>query len=141
MFDDAIAALEESVLDHLHEVVFQADETGQWVFLNPAWETMTGFPVADSLGRSCFDYVHPDDRERKRELLRPLVEGELACCRQEIRYLRDGDGLRWVEVFAHAIVDEGGEVTGIAGILSDVSERKAAEKRLRAAATVSANAV
>ncbi|MCC2958556.1 PAS domain-containing protein [Massilia sp. IC2-477] len=123
MLDHANEARAESVLDDLQEVVFQADEAGHWVFLNAAWETLTGFPVAASLGRSCFDYVHPEDRERKRELLRPLVRGELAYCRQQIRFRVEGADLRWVDVFAHAIVDQGGAVTGIAGILSTSSLR------------------
>jgi diguanylate cyclase (GGDEF)-like protein/PAS domain S-box-containing protein len=134
------ASLAESVLDNLKEVVFQTDAQGYLEFLNPAWEELSGQDVGSSLGRYSLDFVHPADRERKRELLRPLVTGERECCRQEMRYLRNGSELRWVEVFARAIVGRDGVVTGIAGTLNDISERKAADERLRLAASVFANA-
>ena len=39
------------VIDTLQEVVFQTDLDRTWVFLNPAWTELTGFPVEECLGR------------------------------------------------------------------------------------------
>lgn len=128
--------LAESVLDNLNEVVFQTDKSGTWVFLNPAWEELTGFAVTDTLGRSFLDYIHPDDRQSNHELILPLIERKKNYCHHEIRYLHRDQGFRWVEVFARLTLSEDGQVTGIAGTLTDITKRKAAEEKLRLAASV-----
>ena len=41
---------------------FQTDAAGRWVFLNRAWEEITGFPVMGTLETNFLDYIHPEDR-------------------------------------------------------------------------------
>lgn len=114
------------VLDALREVVFQVDARHRWLYLNQAWETLSGEPVDATLGRHSLQLVHPDDRARTWGRLRPLMKGEEACCSLALRYLRAGKEPRWAEVFLHAIVDAQGRIAGVAGTLHDFSGRKAA---------------
>ncbi len=46
---------EWQVLDDLAVVVFQTDPSGNWTYLNPAWTTITGFAVAETLGTNFAD--------------------------------------------------------------------------------------
>lgn len=119
-----------SVVDNLKEVVFQTDAEGRWLLLNPAWAEITGFPVAESLGRVFLDYVHPDDRQLNAERFRPLIAREKDYCRHEIRYLTRDGGFRWVEVFARLTLDAAGNVTGTAGTLNDITDRKRAAEEI-----------
>jgi PAS domain S-box-containing protein len=131
---DALRHEEEryrSVVDHLKEVVFQTDAAGGWTFLNPSWEEVTGFPVAESLGRCFLDYVHPDDRARNQALFEPLIERRKSYCRHEIRYLHRAGGFRWIEVFARLTLGPGDEIVGTSGTLTDVTERRATAEALR----------
>ncbi len=41
------------LVDHLKDVVFQTDENSAWLFLNPAWEELTGFTVEEILSTLC----------------------------------------------------------------------------------------
>jgi PAS domain-containing protein len=41
-----------SVVDSIKEVIFQLDEFGNWVFVNPAWTAVTGFDHRPQAGRS-----------------------------------------------------------------------------------------
>ena len=116
-----------SVLEHLREVVFQTDLAGRWVLLNPAWEELTGFSVAESLGTSFLEYVHPDDRARNAREFEPLTAGRKHSSRYEIRYLTRDGAFRWVEVQARLTLDERGEPAGTTGSLTDQTERKRAE--------------
>jgi PAS domain S-box-containing protein len=117
-----------SVLANLREVVFQVDADGRWLLLNPAWEELTGFSLADTLGVPFLEYVHPEDRAKHAELFRSVTEGCQPSFRHEIRYrTRDGSS-RWMEVHARPMVNEAGEVSGIAGTLSDLTDRKRAEQ-------------
>ncbi|NOK22529.1 PAS domain S-box protein, partial [Corallococcus carmarthensis] len=112
------------VIDTLQEVVFQTDTERAWVFLNPAWTEVTGFPVEESLGRSAIDFVHPDDRARVLEVCKTLLTGEREFVQHEVRYLTRDGGFRWVEVFARVTFDETGTLVGMAGTLNNITERK-----------------
>jgi two-component system cell cycle sensor histidine kinase/response regulator CckA len=116
-----------SVVDHLREVVFQTDLAGRWLLLNPAWEELTGFAVAEAIGTSFLDYVHPDDRARNVREFEPLIARRKASSRYEVRYLTRDGAFRWVEVQARVTLDEQGEPTGTTGTLTDQTERKRAE--------------
>ncbi|MBI5586107.1 MAG: PAS domain S-box protein [Deltaproteobacteria bacterium] len=120
-----------NVVDNLKSVVFQTNAEGHWTFLNPAWEEVTGFAVADSLGRVFLDYVHPEDRERNLELFKPLIERRKDCCRHEIRYLHRDGGFRWIEVYARLTLDEQNQVVGTTGTLTDITAHQQAEEALR----------
>lgn len=120
-----------SVVDNLKEVIFQTDEVGSWVFLNPAWTEITGFAVEESLGKLFLDFVHPDDRQRNIELFKPLIEGQKDYCRHEIRYLTKEGKSCWLEVFVRLTRDDEGYITGTAGTLNDITDRVQALTALR----------
>ena len=132
----ARARLAESVLDNLKEVVFQTDAAGCWTFLNPAWEELTGHKVQDSLGKPFLKYLWPEDRKLNQQRFMPLIRREAEYCRHEIRYLHRDRSFRWVEVFARLTLGQDGALIGISGTLSDVTERKRNEEKLRFAASV-----
>ena len=116
-----------SAVDQLRVVVFQTDLAGRWALLNPAWEELTGFGVAESLGTSFLDYVHPDDRARNAREFELLIGRRKPAARHEVRYLTRDGAFRWVEVQARLTLDLRGEPVGATGTLTDQSERKRAE--------------
>jgi DNA-binding response OmpR family regulator len=48
-----------SVVESINEVIFQLDEFGNWVFLNPAWAAVTGFDVQATPGTFFHAYPVP----------------------------------------------------------------------------------
>jgi PAS domain S-box-containing protein len=120
-----------SVIDNLNEVVFQTDAQGRWTFLNRAWEEITGFSVAESLGRPFLEFVYPEDRNGNIETFRPLIEARNQAGRHDMRYMVKSGGFRWMEVHARLTTGEAGEILGTAGTLSDVTERRQASDDAR----------
>jgi two-component system sensor histidine kinase/response regulator len=120
-----------NVVNSLHEVVFRTDLNGAWTFLNPAWDTITGFGAADSLGKHVLQFIDARDRERAAAGLSQLLSGQVDSMRHEARYVtRDGD-VRWVDVCARAERDGQDRLTGITGSLTDITERRLAARELR----------
>jgi PAS domain S-box-containing protein len=117
-----------TVVQTVRDVIFRADWDGRFTMLNPAWEEITGFPVTESLGRSFLDYVHPEDRKAHLEEFLPLVRGQSAYIRHEVRYLTSGGENRWIEMHARAVSDANGGLVGVTGVLHDVTERRELER-------------
>jgi PAS domain S-box-containing protein len=122
-----LAALIEDVRD----VVFRTDAAGLWTFLNGAWTTVTGWSVAESLGRSFLEYVHPDDRARNLALFEPIIARRKDHCLHQVRYVAKDGGVRWIEVHSRATF-EGDAVVGTTGTLRDVTAYRAAEREYEA---------
>lgn len=61
----------------MSEVVFWTDDKARITFVNEAWTRQTGIRVADAIGLSVLDFVHPDDRPRAAELARDLLAGRI----------------------------------------------------------------
>jgi two-component system sensor histidine kinase/response regulator len=137
---DALVRSEQkyrSVIEQLQDVFFRTDEHGLWTFLNPAWITLTGHPVEESIGAPFLAYVHPSDRATLLDAFRPLAEGRAEHSVVEVRYFRRDGGYRWVEASTRALNDELGRFYGTTGTLRDVTERRAAEEeRLRLATNI-----
>lgn len=119
-----------SVVESINEVIFQTDEQARWTFLNPAWTEITGFAMDESLGRSLFDFVPPEDEDDLKARLSPLLRGRQETARLELRYLTKSGDIRWIEAAVRLLAGEEGRYHGATGTLADVTERKKAEQAL-----------
>ena len=116
-----------SVVENVKEVIFQTNAASDWTFLNPAWTTLTGFTVEESLGKNFLNYVHPDDQLVSKELWQTLMNGQNESCRHEMRYLTKAGECRWVEVHAHSTRVTNGAISGLSGTMQDITKRRVAE--------------
>ena len=128
---DASEVKYRSVVENIKEVIFQTDQSGRWTFLNPAWTEITGFKVKETLNSHFADFIHPDDRERHRDLIQEVLGLRKSFCRDETRYLASDGTFRWMEVYAQPILGNHDTVFGITGTLSDITERKRAEAEIQ----------
>ncbi|MHA7110296.1 PAS domain S-box protein [Sunxiuqinia elliptica] len=128
-----------NVVENVKEIIFKTDLEGNWLFLNQAWEEITGFTVDESIGERFMNYVYPDDRQRNWELFEPLIQQEKAHCKHEVRYLTKDGSYIWVEVFARLGLDEDNQIIGTYGTLQDITVRKRAENFEREVLDLSAN--
>ncbi len=120
-----------AVIENIKEVIFQLDSFGNWLFLNPAWTTVTGFEVKPTLGTFFLEYLASEEREHNRMVFLKLVEQELDYCRYETRLVTRNGKLRWVEVYAQPMPEKDGRVPGVSGTLMDITERKNAEIQIQ----------
>ena len=115
-------------VEHLLEVVFRTDEHGRWSYLNPVWEELTGWPVAESLGTPAAACFHPDDQRRLLTAARGTADQGVS--RGEFRLLTRSGAVRWVEIVVQPDLDEHGRMTGIVGSFNDVTDRRESERAL-----------
>jgi diguanylate cyclase (GGDEF)-like protein/PAS domain S-box-containing protein len=107
------------LVNGMHEILFELDTDGRLLFLNPAWRTLTGFSVEDTLGKPFADFLLEEDVIRDFE---PPALHRLHAKGREIS-LRSADGKRlWMSLDADAQTDPAGNFTGVIGTLADVTK-------------------
>lgn len=122
------------VVDGLREIIFQADRHGVLTYLNQAWRRTTHFAIEDSLGCTLFEFVVDEDRARLERLFASLPERAsdgMVVEPIEARFLTSELGTRLLLVVAHPLADADGQVSGVVGTVEDITEKRAAEIRLR----------
>ncbi len=117
----------QSVLAQVQEVICEVDREGRWSFLSPAWEQVTGYSVAESLGRPIVELVLPQDRHLPLEAIQNCLTGAVpGPARATPRMLHRSGAVRWVEGVVTPRADG-----SFAGTLRDVTEQKVAADALR----------
>ena len=135
-----IATREEqfrTIVTQVPGAVYRVRANGPVEFVSDAIEGITGYPAERFIGATTADWsgiVHPQDRRAYHKQVREAVLSGSAY-QIEYRIVALGGGERWVEEHGQP---QGSQDDGyrVDGIISDISERKHAEERLRLSATV-----
>ena len=116
--------------------IWDRDLVADTVYFSPRWKAMLGY-AADELSNDTQEWharVHPDDVAGLRASFDAHIAGDVPYFESEHRMMcRDGS-YRWFLTRGVAIRDRRGEPTRMAGSMSDITERKAAEEVLRRSA-------
>ncbi|HET9211322.1 MAG TPA: EAL domain-containing protein [Thermoanaerobaculia bacterium] len=102
------------------------------IYFSPRWKAMLGFEDGE-IGESPSEWlgrVHPDDLPAVRHAISAHLRGEAPDFESEHRMLHRDGGCRWVLARGLAVRRPNGEACRMAGSLSDITARKAAEERL-----------
>ena len=99
------------------------------VYANPAFERISGYSLAEVLGRNCRFLQHHDTEQPALEEVRMAIR-EGRECRVVVRNYRKNGALFWQELSISPVRDGMGRITHFVGIQDDVTERRLAEERL-----------
>jgi diguanylate cyclase (GGDEF)-like protein/PAS domain S-box-containing protein len=119
------------MVESVQEVIFEADPTGAWTYLNPAWERLLGHKVEDSLGRGFLEFVHPGDQQANLDVFLEVVASGKEKCRFSARYLKADGEILHMEIHAWIFRDADGHPLGSTGTLTDITDRVRGEEMLR----------
>ncbi len=115
--------LTETIPDWIWEV----DSLGVVTYTNRAVENLTGYAPDEIMGRNAFDFIHPDDRESMRNLLRKCTDEGTGWSHVEKRWIHRDGAIRTFEAAGVPIFDKTGSLTGFRGVDRDITQRKRLE--------------
>ncbi|MFO1448195.1 MAG: ATP-binding protein [Opitutaceae bacterium] len=118
------------LLNSVREVIFRVGDEGRWSFLSPAWAELTGWSIAESLGRPCTDFIDPEFLGTARTTMGGLFSGQVDTSRWEGRVRLADGGSRWFVVNARRLPTAPGRGAEVVGTLIDVDDTKRAELAL-----------
>jgi PAS domain S-box-containing protein len=116
--------------NNMKEMVLAFDMDKRLIFANPAVEALTGYRT-DELERDGFvNWIHPGDQARMLAHWAEIFQGG-AFEDEEYRLITRDGRTRWASASWGPILDEAGKQIGVQGSERDITERKAADERLR----------
>lgn len=100
------------------------------IYVNPAFETITGYSIAEVIGRNCRLLQGSDTEQPNLRQLRSAIQQGQDCTVILQNYRKDGT-LFWNQLSISPIRDPEGNLTHFVGIQTDITERKQTEQDIR----------
>ena len=125
------------ILNAAGEGIYGVDTEGNTTFVNPAAERMLGWQAEDMIGKNIHQMIHHTHLNgiqypaHECHIFAAFRDGEVRHVDDEVFWCKGGSPIP-VEYTSTPIVEEG-RLVGAVVIFRDISERKQAEEKLRAA--------
>jgi PAS domain S-box-containing protein len=101
------------------------------VFINPAFERMTGYSLEEIVGKNC-RYLQGEDKDQEDQLviIRAAIKDKQPCLVTLRNYKKDGT-MFWNELSMSPIFEEDGTLTHFIGIQKDITAKVLIEEQLK----------
>jgi PAS domain S-box-containing protein len=126
--EDLYRLLAENVSD----VIARTSLTGVRLYTSPSCRDILGYSPEEITGVTTVDFVHPDDRERRKAILQQLATGAVEQATSIHRVRHKAGHWIWMEVRLKLIRDPAtNEPHELVVVMRDITERKTAEAVLQ----------
>ena len=129
--DDRTALL-ASIVDSSDDAVIAKTPDGTIKSWNPAAERIYGYSAEEMIGKPVYMLIPPDRPNDMHGILARVRDGERVEHYETVRQRKDGT-LIDISLTVSPIYDPSGTLIGVSSIARDITERKRADERLRAA--------
>lgn len=110
------------ILDNMAEIIMIENETGILKYVNKAFCGCHGVTAEEAVGKSCFDFILPEDREVCN--MEKVVTPENPYYRIEGRSKRADGTIIWLQYVGRAYFDDQGKLTEFQEIGVDITNWK-----------------
>lgn len=100
------------------------------IYMNPAFEELTGYAETDVLGHNCRFLQGPETDPGAVDEIRAAIRAGRSATVSLLNYRKDGTRF-WQELSVSPLRDAGGRVTHFVGVQNDITERQQAAEALR----------
>jgi len=119
-----------AIIDSVSDVIFETDITGNIVFLSASWELVTGFETDRSKGQDLFSMLFPEDQGTQRQDFEKLIRGQKQAYRSFTKLRISNGTFRAIELAMSMIRQDENKNLRVVGTITDVEERRRAERAL-----------
>ncbi len=115
-----------SLIENALDIITVLDANGSFLYQSPNVEQLLGYLPEELIGKSSFEYIHPEDRSRVIAALNYIVEKPGASTTTEYRF-RAKDGLWLTFESVGKMLPSDVTTAGVVVISRDITDRKHAE--------------
>jgi PAS domain S-box-containing protein len=106
---------------------------GAFLYVNPGFCEIVGYSAEELLQMTWQQITHPEDLELDTSNARRIVAGEASSYSVEKRYLRKDGASVWVRLYGSIVKDDDDRPKTAMAVVVDITERRLADEKLRAA--------
>ncbi len=118
----------ESILGSINEIVYELDASGRLLYISPVIERVLGWEADGLMGQPFSELIVEEQRIGWEETFRRILSGNVLSCEFP---LVASDGRERIFLISTRRQSDGDQVRGVAGVLSDITERKEMEHAIR----------
>jgi PAS domain S-box-containing protein len=114
------------------DIIIRMDASGIIRYISPSCRRL-GYEAEEMIGKSAFDFLHPDDVQMAHLRSQALFSGEVRPPGEgrEYRAITKDGGSVWLEGMSSLSRNQAGDLVDVVSHLRDVTERRAFEDELR----------
>nr|HPG52221.1 PAS domain S-box protein [Spirochaetota bacterium] len=116
-----------TLVENMNDIVFAMDVNGRFTYLSPGLSRVSGYTPDELTGRMFTDLVYPDDLPGLKVGFKKIAGGAIEP--HEFRVVDKDGSVRHVRTSSRLVLHRGA-VTGITGIMTDITESRRAEEEL-----------
>lgn len=115
------------LIENINEIIFSTDTEGTITYISPVVQAIGGYVPEEIIGRKFEEFILPEDRPVVRDAFLKVIAGSIMT--YEFRALAKSGDVLWLESSTRP-VRHGDTVTGISGVLADITKRRFLEQQL-----------
>ena len=116
------------LIETTHEGVWIINNDFKTTYVNPRMTELLGYTSDELLEKSPFFFVHEEDLQIAHNKLFSRLKGRSDL--HEIRLRHKDSSIRWVVIAVSPILSDTGEIEGVLGMVTDLTEKKLLEKQI-----------
>lgn len=120
----------QKAINIINDAIYRTDSEGNLVFVNLAWEKISGFSKDETLGKHKKEFIHPEDHEKIIHSIKNLLSNNENLDKGEFRIVAKDKSIKVVEYHRYLLFDDNNNFVGSTGILTDITDRKKFEMDL-----------
>ena len=118
------------IAESMSDCIWEVDKNGVYTYCSEKVKGLLGYSAKEVVGKTPFDFMHPDDKERIGAIFSKIVKKKRPIRNRENWNLTKDGQMVCLLTNGIPILDEKGGLTGYRGVDSDITERKQAEEEL-----------
>ncbi len=127
---EASARRFHAMIEHISDGITLVGGDGKVQWQSPSAARMFGYPPDEVLGKSGFEFVHPDDAAQLAPVFTELLSTPGKTVTVEIRVRPKGEGWHWMEVIGTNLLDDP-DIGAVVLNYRDITERNEALEHIR----------
>jgi len=117
-----------ALVEGISHIIFTTDTKGRFTYVSPVIRQVLGYTTTELIGKYFYTLVPSEERHILGEKFKEAQEGNISP--NDFRMVDKSGGIHWGRIIAQPLI-EGEKITGITGLIGDITELRLSEEALR----------